>query len=121
MCLQTIFRLETKFNLFFHVSYSLNVVAVVRLKQRLAFSDRADALEIIKTQSRSSPSSVPMQQSPKTPKQRGNPGRSGPHSTLLQVLIAGICWNLLCAYRAKQSDRERVTAVQAPIAFPSQS
>lgn len=87
----------------------------------LALSDLADALEIIKTQSHFPSSSVPTQQSFKTLKQRGNPGRSGPHSTLFQVLIIGIYWNLLCAYREKQSDRERVTAVQAPIAFPSQS
>lgn len=120
---------DPKFNLFFHVTYSLNVAAVIRFKQRLALSDGADALETIKSQSRSPPSNVTTQQSPKTPKQRGNPGRSGPHSTLFQVLIAGICWNLLCAHRsdserderAEESDRERETAVQAPIACPSQS
>lgn len=42
---------DSKFNLFFHVSYFLNVAAVVRFKQRLALSDAADALETIKSQS----------------------------------------------------------------------
>lgn len=112
LCLKIIFSTQ---NLFFHVSYSLNVAAVVRFKQRLVLSDGADALETIKSQSHSPPSSVTTQQSPKTPKQGGNPGRSGPHSTLLQVLIDGICWNLLFAHwanserdeNAKASDRER--------------
>lgn len=109
----------------FHVSYFLNVAVDVRFKKKLALSDGADALETIKTQSRSPPPSVTTQQSPKTPKQGGNPGRSGPHSTLLRVLIAGIFWNMLSAHRldsekderAKETEGER--AVQAPIAFPS--
>lgn len=98
---------DSKFNLFFHVSYFLNVAAVVRFKQRLALSDAADALETIKSQSRSPLSGVTMQQTPKTPKQGGNPGRSGPHSTLVQVLIAEIFWNLLCAHRFDSERDER--------------
>lgn len=46
--------------------------------------------ETIGTRCHSPPFSVTMQQRPKTPKHSGNPGRSGPHSTLFKGLIAGI-------------------------------
>ena len=93
-CRKIIFSRKTKFNLFFHVSYSLNVAAVVRFKQRLALSDGADALETIKSQSRSPPSSVTTQQSPKTPKQGATLVEVGPipHSSeRLSPESAGIC------------------------------
>lgn len=60
-------------------------------RRRLAFSVHADTSETIGTWCHSPPFSVTMQQRPKTPKHSGNPGRSGPHSTLFKGLIAGIC------------------------------
>lgn len=81
-------------NLFFHVSYSLNVAAVVRFKQRLALSDGADALETIKSQSRSPPSSVTTQQSPKHQNKGATLVEVGPipHSSkCLSTESAGIC------------------------------
>lgn len=75
----------------------------------LGFFDGTDALETIKSQFCSTPSSVPTQHCPKTPKHGGNPGRNGPHSILLHVLITEIFWNLQkrTKKQKKKSDRER--------------
>lgn len=43
---------DSKSNLFFHVSYFLNIAAVVRFKKRLVLSDNANGLETIKSQTR---------------------------------------------------------------------
>lgn len=87
---------QTQKRIFFalHVTYSLNAAAVVRLAAEVPFfffSVRADTSETIETRCRSPPFTVTTQQRPKTPKHSGNPGRSGPHSTLFQGLITGIC------------------------------
>lgn len=78
-------------------------------RQRLAFSLRSDTTGTIDTRCHSPPFTVTMQQRAKTPKQGGNPGRSGPHSTLFQGLIAGICCASTARTRRWTREQNKVT------------
>lgn len=77
--------------------------------QRLAFSLRSDTTVTIDTRCHSPPFTVTMQQRAKTPKHGGNPGRSGPHSTLFQGLIAGICCAPTAHTRRWTREQNKVT------------
>ncbi len=112
LCLKIIFRLKTKFSLFFHVTYSLNVAAVVRFKQRLALSDGADALETIKSLSCSPPRSVTTQQSQNTKTKGATLVEVGPipHSSkCLSPESAGICCVPTDPTRRETREQKKVT------------